>query len=80
MSDSKKDTNTEEKMLEEQTLREQPEYAMVSCAACLKEVPKSLAHTHTEEAEDYVRYFCGLECFDKWEHQNNNNKTKPDTP
>ena len=63
----------QERVLQEQALRDQPQYATVSCKVCLKEVPKSLAHT--EEAEDYVLYFCGLDCIDKWEHQKNSDKT-----
>lgn len=62
----------QERMLQEQALREQPQHATVSCEICLKEIPKSLAHT--EEAEDYALYFCGLDCFDKWEHQKNSDK------
>ena len=37
---------------------------LVSCAECLKMVPKDEAKV--SEAADYVAYFCGLECFDKW--------------
>ena len=75
MSNPEDNQNHEEKerKLKEQILREQPQHAAVSCEVCMKEVPKSLAHT--EEAEDYVLYFCGLDCFDKWEHQNNTNNT-----
>jgi hypothetical protein len=36
----------------------------VSCEVCLKEVPKSEAAM--AEARDYVAYFCGLECYQKW--------------
>lgn len=36
----------------------------VSCEVCLKEVPASEAKVR--EAEDYVLYFCGLDCFDAW--------------
>ena len=39
----------------------------VPCEVCLKEIPESLAKV--AEAQDYVRYFCGLECFEKWEEQ-----------
>lgn len=79
MSDQDKDSTPEkEKMLQEKILREQPEHApehaVVSCEVCLKEVPQSLAHT--EEAEDYVSYFCGLDCYDKWEHQKPAEKNK----
>lgn len=40
----------------------------VSCDVCLKEIPKSEAKV--EEAADYVAYFCGLECYDKWHKEN----------
>lgn len=36
----------------------------VSCAVCLKEVPKSEAKSG--EAQDYVLHFCGIECFERW--------------
>ncbi len=36
----------------------------VPCEVCMKEIPRSEAKV--EEASDYVAYFCGLECFDKW--------------
>ncbi|MCK4742427.1 MAG: DUF3330 domain-containing protein [Sulfuriflexus sp.] len=38
----------------------------VSCEVCLKEVPASEARI--EEASDYVRHFCGMECYNKWRH------------
>lgn len=37
----------------------------ISCAVCEKEIPKSLAMV--AEAEEYVRYYCGLDCFEKEE-------------
>lgn len=37
----------------------------VSCRQCMREVPKSEAKVR--EAEDYVMYFCGLDCLDAWE-------------
>lgn len=37
----------------------------VSCETCHKEIPKSLAKV--AEAEEYVRYYCGLDCFEKGE-------------
>lgn len=40
------------------------EEALVSCDICCKEVPKSVAKT--PESTDYVVYFCGLECYEKW--------------
>jgi hypothetical protein len=39
----------------------------VSCEICLKEVPNSEAQS--AEANDYVLYFCGLECYDKWRQE-----------
>lgn len=43
----------------------------VACEVCLREVPRSEAVV--PEAADYVAYFCGLECFEKW-------KTLPQSP
>jgi len=40
----------------------------VNCAVCLKEIPKSEAKS--AEAIDYVMYFCGLDCFEKWAKNN----------
>ncbi|MDQ1363573.1 MAG: hypothetical protein QG652_1434 [Pseudomonadota bacterium] len=40
---------------------------LVSCEICLKSIPVSEAKS--AEAEDYVAYFCGLECYDQWKHQ-----------
>lgn len=42
----------------------------VACSVCLKEVP--LSEAVVPEASDYVAHFCGLECFDKWRHQQPN--------
>ncbi len=39
----------------------------VKCATCLKEIPVSGAKI--DESADYVRYFCGLDCFDEWKQQ-----------
>lgn len=36
----------------------------VQCEICLKEIPASEAHC--AEAEDYVLYFCGLDCYREW--------------
>ena len=36
----------------------------VSCEICLKEIPQSEAGI--VEAEDYVLYFCGLDCYRQW--------------
>lgn len=37
---------------------------LIPCEVCMKEIP--LSEAKVEEASDYVAYFCGLECFDKW--------------
>ena len=39
-------------------------WELVDCEICLKEIP--LSEAKNEEATDYVMYFCGLECFEKW--------------
>jgi len=40
---------------------------LLSCELCLKSIP--LSESEISEAEDYVAYFCGLECYDIWRHQ-----------
>ena len=39
----------------------------LSCEVCLKEIPVSEAKS--EEATDYVVYFCGLDCYQQWLRQ-----------
>jgi hypothetical protein len=51
-----------------------PESQRVPCEVCLKEVPKSEAEM--AEARDYVAYFCGLECYDKWRRERAEADTK----
>jgi hypothetical protein len=47
---------------------QQPENAservMVSCEICLREIP--FDESSVVEVENYVIYFCGLECFQTW--------------
>ena len=38
------------------------------CDVCHKEIPLSEAMRF--ETEDYVAYFCGLECFSTWKDRN----------
>lgn len=38
-----------------------------NCYTCLKQVPKSAANSF--EGDDYVRYFCGNECYAEWKKQ-----------
>jgi hypothetical protein len=39
----------------------------VACTICMKEIP--LSEARSEEADDYVRHFCGLDCYAKWRDQ-----------
>ena len=43
------------------------ELKQVQCEVCLKEIPKSEAKV--AEANDYVAYFCGLDCYDSWQKE-----------
>lgn len=36
----------------------------LACAVCLKEIPSSVAHG--QEGDDYMRHFCGIECYSVW--------------
>jgi hypothetical protein len=38
-----------------------------SCAVCEHEVP--LSEAVVREASDYMAYFCGLECYERWRKQ-----------
>ena len=46
---------------------EPAEAIVVACDVCLREIPASEARNC--EATDYVIYFCGLECYEKWRKQ-----------
>jgi Domain of unknown function (DUF3330) len=39
----------------------------VPCGACQREIPLSAAVWR--EGSDYVAYFCGLECYDRWRNR-----------
>lgn len=39
----------------------------VSCEECLKEIPSTVADTF--EGPEYVHYFCGLNCLDKFKQK-----------
>ena len=41
-----------------------------SCEVCLKEVPADAVKV--TDAQDYVHYFCGLDCLDAWQKQAGN--------
>ena len=45
---------------------------LVSCKVCLKEVPKSEANS--AEAQEYVMYFCGVDCYDQWQKGEDSDK------
>jgi len=40
---------------------------VLSCEVCLKEIPGDAAKL--TDAQDYVHYFCGLECLEIWQEQ-----------
>lgn len=40
---------------------------LIACEVCMKELPKSEALV--AEATDYVVYFCGLDCYERWKSQ-----------
>jgi YHS domain-containing protein len=44
----------------------------VTCKVCMKEVPLSAAKS--DEASDYVYYFCGPDCYAKWRLKEGANK------
>ena len=37
----------------------------VACEVCLKEIPRSVARS--AEGVDYVYYFCGADCYARWQ-------------
>ena len=43
------------------------EQELISCELCLKSIPKQ--DSKSAEADEYVAYFCGLECYDLWVKQ-----------
>lgn len=48
----------------EQDRQQLDDDAMVSCSSCERVVPLSTA-TH-EEGQDYLRHFCGQDCYAAW--------------
>ena len=40
---------------------------VLSCEVCLKEIPADAVKV--TDAQDYVHYFCGLECLEIWQKQ-----------
>ncbi len=56
-----------------ETLR-RTDVELVPCEVCLKEIPKSEAQS--AEAQDYVAYFCGLQCYAEWAAEQIKEKTQ----
>ncbi len=48
-------------------LHEAASSSYMSCAVCGCDVP--LSEAVVPEATDYVAYFCGLDCYDRWHKQ-----------
>ncbi|MBI4757141.1 MAG: AF1514 family protein [Betaproteobacteria bacterium] len=44
-----------------------PATGPVACEICLKQIPRSAAES--EEAADYVYYFCGGDCYQQWQQE-----------
>jgi len=45
-------------------------HELLNCEVCLNEV--SAEESKLSEVDDYVMYFCGLDCYDKWHKQAKN--------
>jgi hypothetical protein len=41
-----------------------PQDSVLTCEVCLEEIPES--GSYSDETSDYVRHFCGLECYRLW--------------
>lgn len=39
----------------------------VACEICLTQIPHTEARSM--ESDDYVLYFCGLDCYDQWNRE-----------
>ncbi|MEK6736655.1 MAG: DUF3330 domain-containing protein [Pseudomonadota bacterium] len=51
-------------MIEQKKLFE-PE--KIACEVCLKEIP--ISEATSVKATDYIMYYCGLDCYEKWRKQ-----------
>lgn len=59
------------------TITDKPiELDRVACEICLQAVPTSEATV--SEAADYVAYFCGLDCYEKWKNQATDKAVSPE--
>jgi len=45
----------------------------IDCSVCLEEIPASEARVF--EAQDYIQYFCGIDCYDKFQRKPGHVKT-----
>lgn len=57
------------------TLETRGERERVACEICLKEVPRSEAAI--SETRDCVMYFCGLDCYEKWQKRRDAPEPEP---
>ncbi len=44
-----------------------PDAKLVACEVCRTQIP--ISEAKSAEAVDYVMYFCGLNCYEKWKKQ-----------
>ena len=58
-------------MIEQKKLFE-PE--KIACEVCFKEIP--ISEAKSVKVTDYIMYYCGLDCYDKWKEQKE--EPKPD--
>lgn len=40
---------------------------IITCEVCFKEIP--ISEAKSDKATDYIMYYCGLDCYDKWKKQ-----------
>ena len=59
----------ESEMIEQKKIVE-PE--KIACEVCFKEIP--ISEAKSVKATDYIMYYCGLDCYDKWKKQGKESK------
>ena len=59
----------ESEMIEQKKIAE-PE--KIACEVCFKEIP--ISEAKSVKATDYIMYYCGLDCYDKWKKQEKESK------
>ncbi len=55
----------------------QPVPQQVSCQLCRKQLPADEAMV--EEAKDYVHWFCGQDCYQRWQRDHRQEQGSSDT-